>query len=39
MALSKVAAVAPDYLQWMLGAEDMDDEVLRLVQEALTGGV
>jgi DNA polymerase-3 subunit epsilon len=34
-ALGQVAATAPDYLKWMLGAEDMDEEVLRLVREAL----
>ncbi len=36
-ALSRVAAGAPDYLRWMLGAEDMDEEVLRAVGEALNG--
>ncbi|MGD2122943.1 MAG: 3'-5' exonuclease, partial [Gemmatimonadota bacterium] len=35
--LAKVAATAPDYLRWMLGAEDMDEEVLRAVREALEG--
>jgi DNA polymerase-3 subunit epsilon len=35
--LRKVAAVAPDYLQWMLGAEDMDEEVLQVVRDALDG--
>jgi DNA polymerase-3 subunit epsilon len=34
-ALSAVAREAPDYLRWMLGAEDMDEEVLRVVREAL----
>jgi DNA polymerase-3 subunit epsilon len=33
--LSAVASEAPDYLRWMLGAEDMDEEVLRVVREAL----
>lgn len=36
-ALAKVAATAPDYLRWMLGADDMDEEVLRVVREALEG--
>ncbi len=35
--LGKVVATAPDYLQWMLGAEDMDEEVLRVVRAALEG--
>jgi DNA polymerase-3 subunit epsilon len=34
-ALSQVAGTAPDYLQWMLGADDMDEEVLRVVRDAL----
>jgi DNA polymerase-3 subunit epsilon len=33
--LTQVAATAPDYLQWMLGAEDMDEEVLQAVRAAL----
>jgi len=33
--LMAVAASAPDYLRWMLGAEDMGDEVLQAVREAL----
>jgi DNA polymerase III subunit epsilon len=33
--LKKVASEAPDYLRWMLGAEDMDGEVLKVVQDAL----
>ena len=37
--LGKVAATAPDYLQWMLGAEDMDEEVLSTVRDALEGPV
>ena len=36
-ALGKVVATSPDYLQWMLGAEDMDEEVLQVVREALDG--
>ncbi|MGE0158459.1 MAG: exonuclease domain-containing protein [Gemmatimonadales bacterium] len=34
-ALAEVAREAPDYLRWMLGAEDMDEDVLRVVREAL----
>ena len=37
-SLTKVAAESPDYLQWMLGADDMDEEVLQVVREALAGG-
>ncbi len=37
-ALKKVASTAPDYLRWMLGADDMDDEVLAVVRDALGGG-
>ncbi len=33
--LVEVAKDKPDYLRWMLGAEDMDEEVLRVVREAL----
>ncbi len=33
--LVEVSQTEPDYLEWMLGAEDMDDEVLDLVREAL----
>ena len=33
--LADVARETPDYLRWMLGAEDMDEEVLRVVREAL----
>jgi DNA polymerase-3 subunit epsilon len=33
--LASVARQAPDYLHWMLGAEDMDEDVLRVVREAL----
>jgi DNA polymerase-3 subunit epsilon len=36
-ALGKVAATAPDYLRWMLGADDMDEEVLSVVRDALNG--
>ena len=34
-ALDDIAASDPDYLGWMTRAEDMDDEVIRVVQEAL----
>ena len=33
--LAEVAARSPDYLDWMLGAEDMPGEVLDVVREAL----
>ena len=33
--LDDVALAEPDYLRWMLGADDMDPDVMRLVQEAL----
>ena len=33
--LDEVARTEPDYLRWMMGAEDMDEDVIRLVQEAL----
>ena len=36
-ALSEVALMERDYLEWMLTAEDMDDEVLAIVREALAG--
>ena len=35
-ALTQVAAETPDYLRWMLGVEDMDEDVLSIVQEAVT---
>jgi DNA polymerase-3 subunit epsilon len=35
--LAGVATDAPDYLEWMLGADDMDGEVLKVVREALGG--
>ncbi len=35
--LSHIAATAPDYLQWMMGADDMDEEVVRVVRAALEG--
>lgn len=38
-ALMKVAAAAPDYLRWMLGADDMDEEVLLVVRDALGRGL
>ena len=37
-ALARIAATAPDYLKWMLGTGDMDDEVLQVVREALGAG-
>ena len=37
-ALADVARDEPDYLSWMLGTEDMDVEVLRVVREALSLG-
>jgi len=37
-ALAKVAAETPDYLRWMLGADDMDEEVLEVVRRALGMG-
>lgn len=36
--LAEVAVEAPDYLQWMIGADDMDEEVIAIVREALAGG-
>lgn len=33
--LAQVAMAAPDYLRWMLGADDMDEEVLRVVRKAM----
>jgi len=33
--LDEVARTEPDYLRWMMGAEDMDEDVIRLVREAL----
>jgi DNA polymerase-3 subunit epsilon len=35
--LAEVALSEPDYLQWMLTAQDMDEEVLSIVREALAG--
>lgn len=34
--LAEVAAAEPDYLRWMLGADDMDEAVLEVVRQALT---
>jgi DNA polymerase-3 subunit epsilon len=34
--LADVAREAPDYLQWMIGADDMDDDVIALVRAALS---
>lgn len=33
--LRQVAITTPDYLRWMLGADDMDEEVLEVVRAAL----
>jgi DNA polymerase-3 subunit epsilon len=33
--LAEVARESPDYLQWMLNAEDMDEQVLEVVRAAL----
>jgi DNA polymerase-3 subunit epsilon len=38
MPLRQVALSSPDYLHWMLGADDMDPEVLEVVRAALEGG-
>ena len=35
--LSEVALSEPDYLHWMLTAQDMDEDVLAIVREALAG--
>ena len=35
VALHEVAVAAPDYLQWMLGADEMDPDVIRAVRDAL----
>jgi DNA polymerase-3 subunit epsilon len=35
--LAEVAAEEADYLEWMLGADDMDAEVLDVIREALVG--
>ncbi|MED5198202.1 MAG: hypothetical protein VYB51_00225 [Gemmatimonadota bacterium] len=37
--LTEVAAQEADYLEWMLGADDMDAEVLEVVREALAAGI
>jgi DNA polymerase-3 subunit epsilon len=34
--LTEIAALERDYLDWMLSAEDMDEEVLALVREAIS---
>lgn len=34
--LAEVAESDPDYLQWMTRAEDMDEEVIRIVKDALS---
>jgi len=36
-ALAEVARDEPDYLRWMLGADDMDDDVIAVVRAALEG--
>ena len=36
--LEEVARTEPDYLHWMLSADDMDEDVLGLVREALGQG-
>ena len=33
--LAEIATLERDYLSWMLGAEDMDHDVLHTVREAL----
>lgn len=33
--LDEVARSEPDYLRWMMGADDMDDDVVALVRQAL----
>lgn len=33
--LAEVAQDAPDYLHWMIGADDMDEDVIRVVRTAL----
>jgi DNA polymerase-3 subunit epsilon len=34
-SLAEIARSEPDYLRWMLGADDMDDEVIEVVREAI----
>jgi DNA polymerase-3 subunit epsilon len=34
--LAEIAAEAPDYLRWMIGVADMDEDVLTIVKEAAT---
>lgn len=36
--LTQVATTEPDYLRWMLGADDMDEEVLAVVRQAMERG-
>ncbi len=36
--LAEVAVQEAEYLEWMLGADDMDAEVLEVVREALSVG-
>lgn len=35
-SLDEVARLEPDYLHWMLGADDMDEDVLAIVRDALS---
>ena len=35
--IEDVARSAPDYLEWMLGADDMPAEVLEVVRQTLSG--
>ena len=37
--LAEVAAEAPDYLLWMIGADDMDGEVIEVVRAALDASI
>jgi len=39
LALADVAREAPDYLQWMMGADDMDPDVIEVVREALASSL
>ena len=33
--LTDIATTSPDYLEWMLGLDDLDEEVLQVVSKAL----
>ncbi len=37
VTLAEIAAAHPDYLQWMLGLDDLDAMVKKVVEEALSG--